>query len=183
MELETPRLVLRQWKDQDYSKFADLNADTSVMEFFPKHLSRIESDNIANKFRALIDKHGWGFWAIELKKTGEFIGFTGLYAPKDILPFSPCVEIGWRLLKEFWGFGVAPEAAKEALQFAFSSLELNEVVSFATVNNLKSQSVMRKIGMENSNQNFMHPDIDPGSPLYEHVLFKISRSRWVELSL
>lgn len=163
MELEAQRLILRQWKDEDYSKFAALNADTSVMEYFPKPLSRQESDDMADKIRSLISERGWGYWAVDLKINGKFIGFTGLHIPKETLLFSPCVEVGWRLAKKFWGFGYAPEAAKESLRFAFNGLELDEVVSFTTLHNSSSQSVMHKIGMLNSNQNFMHPDIDPGS--------------------
>ncbi len=183
MELESQRLILRQWNDDDYSTFAALNADPSVMEYFPKPLSRQESDDMADKIRSLISERGWGFWAVEFKSNGDFIGFTGLHTPKETLPFSPCVEIGWRLSKKFWGFGYAPEAAREALRFAFNRLELDEVVSFTTLHNARSQSVMRNIGMLNSNRNFMHPDIDPGSGLSEHVLFNISRARWAELAL
>lgn len=135
MELETERLILRQWKDDDYSKFAALNADVSVMEFFPKPLARQESDHMADKIRSLIHQRGWGFWALELKEIGEFIGFTGLHIPEADLPFSPCVEVGWRLMKRYWGSGYAPEAAGEVLRFAFEHLELDEVVSFTTLHN------------------------------------------------
>jgi RimJ/RimL family protein N-acetyltransferase len=182
MEIETKRLILRQWQDEDYSEFAALNADASVMEFFPRALTHQESDELADRIRSLIEQRGWGFWALELKEKSEFIGFTGLHIPKSILPFSPCVEIGWRLAKRYWGYGYAPEAAREALGVAFNNLQLDEVVSFTSVHNLKSQSVMRKIGMENTNENFLHPDISSDSLLKEHVLFKITRSRWLELT-
>ena len=183
MELETQRIILRQWKDEDYPKFAVLNADSSVMEFFPKPLSRQESDDLTDNLRSLISQHGWGFWALELKDNGEFIEFTGLNIFKANLPFSPCVEVGWRLSKRCWGFSSAPEAASESLRFAFENLELDEVFSFTTLRNLRSQSVMRKIGMINTNQNFPHPDIESDSLLSEHVLFKITRSRWVDFIL
>ena len=181
--METQRIILRQWKDEDYPKFAALNADLSVMEFFPKPLIHQESDDMADKIRSLLEQRGWGFWALELKGNGEFIGFTGLHIPTAKLPFSPCVEVGWRFAKRYWGFGYASEAASEALRFAFNSLKLDEVVSFATLRNLRSQSVMRKIGMANINQNFLHPDIDSDSLLSEHVLFKINRSRWMQFTL
>lgn len=178
MRLETQRLILRQWKDEDYPAFAALNADTSVMEFFPKVLSTPESDAMATRIRGQIQERGWGLWALELTENGQFIGFTGLHVPHALLPFSPCVEVGWRLAKEYWGQGYAPEAAGEALRYAFVNLELTEVVSFATLKNHRSQAVMRKIGMRNTNCNFNHPDIDSASPLSEHVLFKIGRSEW-----
>ena len=102
---------------------------------------------------------------------------------KANLPFSPCVEVGWRFSKRYWGFGYAPEAASESFRFAFEYLELDEVVSFTTLGNLRSQYVMRKIGIVNTNQNFPHPDIESDSQLSEHVLFKITRSRWVDFTL
>lgn len=100
-----------------------------------------------------------------------------MHIPKAILPFSPCVEGGWRLARKCWGFGYAPEAANEGLLFAFDNLKLDEVVAFTAVGNLKSQSVMKKIGMVNTHQDFKHPDIDPGNQLCNQVLFKITSFR------
>jgi ribosomal-protein-alanine N-acetyltransferase len=97
------------------------------------------------------------------------------------LPFSPCVEIGWRIAKEFWNQGYATEAAKESLRYAFTRLHLTEVVSFTTLANLRSQAVMLKIGMSNTGNNFMHPDIDVTHPQCEHVLYKISKSEWEKM--
>jgi len=99
--------LLRQWKKQDFSAFAKLNADSEVMEYFPNTLSTKESNAIAEKCKTLIKENGWGFWATELIETGEFIGFIGIHNPKETLPFSPCTEIGWRLLRNFWGKGYA----------------------------------------------------------------------------
>ena len=133
---------------------------------------------MGRKIMALISERGWGFWAVEIPDVEKFIGYVGLHIPKDSLPFSPCVEIGWRLSKTNWGQGYATEAANEVLRYAFSSLELAEVVSFATLKNERSQKVMEKIGMVNTGQNFMHPDIARDNPLCEHVLYKIEKSRW-----
>ena len=93
-ELETDRLCLRQWKEDDFPVFAELNSDPVVMEYFPKLLKPAESDSMAEKCRQLIAERGWGFWAVSLKDRGSFIGFVGLHKPKAHLP---CVEIGWRL--------------------------------------------------------------------------------------
>ncbi|MCP4342668.1 MAG: GNAT family N-acetyltransferase [Desulfobulbaceae bacterium] len=177
-ELETDRLLLRQWKNQDLSAFAKLTADSEVMEYFPSTLSSEESNAMAQKCKSLISERGWGVWASELKESGDFIGFVGIHKPKATLPFSPCVEIGWRLLREHWGNGYATEAAAEALRFSFESLGLNEVVSFTTVSNYRSRSVMEHLGLSNTNQNFEHPDIPDGHQLSEHVLYKITKSEW-----
>ncbi len=153
------------------------------MEYFPALLSIEESNAIAEKCKSLISERGWGFWAVQLKSTDEFIGFVGLHIPKSNLPFSPCVEIGWRLLRKFWGKGYATEAAAEALAYAFNTLKLSEVVSFTSVANFRSRSVMERLGLSNTHQNFEHPDIQKGHSLSEHVLYKITKQEWRENGL
>lgn len=178
VELETDRLYLRQWREKDLPLFAKLNADPEVMKYFPSPLSLAETHSFAEKCRALISAKGWGFWALELKGSGEFIGFTGLNAPKPSLPCSPCVEVGWRLRRDAWGNGYATEAATESLKFAFEDLSLDDVVSFTTVANARSRAVMARLGFTNTDQNFRHPDIPQDHSLAEHVLYKITRSQW-----
>lgn len=174
IELETSRLLLRQWKHADYAPFAALNADPSVMEYFPALLSRAESDTMADRCRALISQRGWGFWAAELKASGEFIGFVGLHTPSLELPFSPCVEIGWRLAAAHWGKGLATEAARAALCVGFDTLDLSEIVSFTAVENRRSRAVMGRLGMRESDR-FEHPHVPPDNPLRWHCLYRLSR--------
>lgn len=169
---ETARLILRNWRAADLKPFARLNADPAVMEFFPKVLAEEESNVLAAKIKDRIDREGWGLWALERKDTGEFIGFTGLSVPVVDLPFMPCVEIGWRLAREHWGKGFATEAARDALRFAFDELKLAEVVAFTAAINMRSQAVMRRIGMNNTGSDFDHPNVPIGSVLRRHVLFK-----------
>ena len=176
--IETQRLKLRQWQPSDYAPFADLNASKAVMEHFPAVLSRAKSDALVDRLTALIDENGWGFWAVELKQGGQLIGFVGLIPLAAEYSFAPNVEIGWRLAEQFWGNGYASEAANASLQYAFSQLDLLEVVSMTTCTNLKSQSVMKKIGMQNTQQNFFHPSLPLNSPLSEHVLYKINAASW-----
>lgn len=173
--IETERLLLRQWKASDRQPFIELNADPEVMEYFPSPISESESDEFIQRVTAEIEDSGWGFWAVELKSSHDFIGFVGISSPRAKLPFSPCIEIGWRLAKKYWGKGYATEAAEAALKFAFANLPINEVVSFTSVQNKRSQVVMKNINMTDSGQNFMHPSIPVGNALQEHVLFKISR--------
>jgi len=178
IELETERLILRQWKNCDYQIFAEMSSDPDVMRYYPSLMSRPESNEMADKIRSLISDRGWGFWAIEEKDNKKFIGFVGLHEPAPELPFSPCVEIGWRIKKERWGKGFATEAAKEVLKFAFDQLKLDKIYSFSTVKNQKSRAVMERLGMVNTHKNFEHPDIPPGSPLREHVLYEMRREQW-----
>ena len=178
VELETERLKLRQWKERDLPLFAEINADPDVMEYYPSALNEAESNSMANKLKQLISERSWGFWAVETKKEKQFIGFVGLHKPAYDLPVTPCVEVGWRLEKEYWGKGYATEAARESLRFAFEELKLNEVYSFASVSNKRSWSVMKRLNMVNTGYNFEHPIIPKNHPLREHVLYKITAEDW-----
>lgn len=182
-ELSTNRLLLRQWREQDLLFFAALNVDPEIMKFFPAPLNREESNALAEKCKSIISAKGWGPWAVEIKSSGEFIGFVGLNVPSPNLPFSPCVEIAWRLHKNFWGKGYAAEAASKCLSYAFDIFKLNEIVSFTTVSNSRSRSVMERLGFSNTHQNFEHPDLPKDHALSEHVLYKISKENWKEKNL
>ena len=178
--IETQRLLMRQWNESDLKPFAEMNSDKEVMEYFPGVLTEKESNELATRIIHLINKRGWGLWAIELKKQNIFIGFVGLHKPEIELPFAPCTEIGWRLSKHHWGHGDATEAAKASLKFGFQTLRLDEIVSFTSIVNKRSQSVMKKLNMVNTGSNFQHPSIPSGSHLKEHVLFKINKKQWRE---
>ncbi|MEG0148484.1 MAG: GNAT family N-acetyltransferase [Comamonas sp.] len=173
--LTTPRLVLRQWEPQDFPAFAQLNADPEVMRYFPATLDRQASDALAARCQALIAERGWGFWAAQDIASGRMAGMIGLHIPTADLPFSPCVEIGWRLARPFWGRGLATEGAKAALDFAWNVLQLDEVVSFTAVQNLRSQAVMQRLGMQADAQTFMHPALPANHALAEHCLYRIRR--------
>jgi RimJ/RimL family protein N-acetyltransferase len=179
IELLTARLRLRQWKAEDLEPFHALNADPEVMRYFPALLSRNESDNLAGRIAALIEEKGWGFWALETRDEGRFIGFTGLHALETEFPFSPCVEAGWRLARAFWGKGLATEAATAALDFGFRKLGLREIVAFTALGNAPSQAVMGRLGMVRSEE-FEHPELPEGAPLRPHVLYRIARGAWLE---
>jgi RimJ/RimL family protein N-acetyltransferase len=172
VDIDTERLQLRQWRSADYEPFAALNADPRIMEFFPSVLTRAESDAIADRCAELIRDSGWGPWAVELKSSGEFVGFVGLDAPSSQLPFSPCVEVLWRLAIEHWGKGLASEAAKAACEFGFRTLGLEEIVSFTVVGNRRSRAVMERLGMQPSGT-FEHPGLPVGHPLRLHCLYRL----------
>lgn len=173
-ELETERLYLRQWAEADKPPFAELTADKRVMEFFPRPLSRSESDHMVDRMQREIVQRGWGWWAVEVKGKHRFIGFVGLNIPSADLPFNPCVETGWRLDYPYWGQGYAPEAARAALSLGFETLKLGEIVAFATLDNVRSQAVMQKLGMRRDPSTFIHP-----SESVEHCLYKLSQADWL----
>ena len=178
IEITTSRLKLRQWIQGDFADFVQLNTDPEVMQFYPDTLNVEESIAMASSFAAIISKQGWGFWAVELLDKKEFIGFVGLNEPAYDLPVTPCVEIGWRLARKFWGNGFATEAANASLAYAFNTLQLPQVYSFTSKVNKRSQAVMQRLGMINTNTNFDHPLVADNDLLREHVLYKIDRNDW-----
>lgn len=172
---QSVRLGFREWKDADLIPFAEMNADREVMRFFPSVRSFEESREFLDKFKAHFDQHGFCFYAVDELESRNFIGFVGLNRPKFEADFMPCVEIGWRLRKEFWNKGYATEAAKKCLEHAFKELNLNEIVSFTSILNIPSENVMQKIGMRKV-KNFLHPNLSKGHALEEHVLYAIGRN-------
>jgi RimJ/RimL family protein N-acetyltransferase len=175
-EMETERLLLRRWRDADRAPFARLNADPTVMEFYPAPLSAEESDAMVDRIESHFRQHGFGPWAAELRETGEFIGYVGLAVPRFVAHFTPCVEIGWRLAAEQWGKGLATEGARAVLRYAFEVLALLEVVSFTVPANVHSRRGMEKLGMTyDPHQEFDHPLLAEGHPLRRHVLYRLAR--------
>ena len=172
--VETPRLLLRDWRDSDAEPFRQLNADPEVMRYFLKPLSGAESEEFLDRIRAEIQSAGFGLYAAELKESGAFIGLLGFHVPTFVADFTPCVEIGWRLAREAWGHGYATEGASACLAYGFEQLGFDEVYSFTSVPNKPSQNVMQKIGMKFTGT-FGHPKVEPGHPLHEHVLYRAAR--------
>ncbi|MDR2249250.1 GNAT family N-acetyltransferase [Acinetobacter sp.] len=170
--IETERLILRQWKETDADPFIKMGLDKDVMHFFPNLLSATESIDLIQKMSALINENGWGFWAVELKESHEFIGFIGLHNQPEQFDFSPCTEIGWRIATKFWKQGYATEGAKAALNYTFNVLNLNKVVSFTATVNKPSQTVMKRLGMHKV-KHFNHPKLPDKHALQEHVLYEI----------
>jgi RimJ/RimL family protein N-acetyltransferase len=178
-ELRTSRLVLRRWRDTDRASFAALNADPVVMEHFPATLRREESDDLADRIAAGLDERGWGLWAVEIPGTVAFAGFIGLNPATFAAPFTPAVEVGWRLAREHWGSGYATEGARAALTFGFDALALEEIVSFTTHGNERSRQVMERLGMRRDPaDDFDNPNVPDGDPLRPHVLYRLDRATW-----
>ena len=175
-ELATPRLLLRHWRAGDAGAFARMNADCEVMRHFPGPLDPEDSDALLRRIAGDLEKRGWGLWALEERASGRLLGFNGLAPVTFDVPFAPGIEIGWRMVRSHWGRGLATEAARAALAFAFDDLRATEVVSFTTVGNERSRAVMRRLGMtRDPGDDFEHPLIPAGHPLRPHVLYRLTR--------
>lgn len=177
--IQTERLVLRPWKEEDLVPFARLNADPRVMEFFPSVKTFKES---SNEYEAILEhfkKHGYGWWAVSETNRSNFIGFIGLRYIDFPAVFTPAIEVAWRLAYEYWGKGYATEGAKASLQYGFEILNFSEIISFTSTINIRSQAVMERIGMHhNPKEDFDHPKLPDGHSLKRHVLYRINHSDW-----
>lgn len=178
---ETDRLVIRNWREPDRALFFEVNSDETVMAFFPFRRTLAESNTFFDHLQKMIAETGLGFYALENKASGETIGFCGL-ARTDLAPFIPCatVEIGWRLPHRFWGKGLVTEAAKALLRHGFETLQLDEIVSFAVHDNLRSTAVMQRIGLHRDRHgDFDHPRVPDSTPqLKRHVLYRLTADEW-----
>ena len=178
-EIRTRRLLLRRWRESDLDAFADLNADPVVMQYMPAVLDRAGSDALVARIRDQFDRLGYGLWAVEVPGVAPFIGYVGLAVPRFSAPFTPCVEIGWRLAYAHWGHGYATEAARSALRFAFESAGLQEIVSFTVPANSRSRAVMERLGMTRDPAgDFDHPLLPDDHFLRPHLLYRLSRVQW-----
>lgn len=170
-ELRTERLLLRRWRESDLEPWAAMNADPEVREHLGGPLTPEQSAASAARYQPEFDRRGYGWWAVEVLGTGEFIGFTGLDELDDTMAFTG-VEVGWRLARSAWGHGYATEAALACLVFGFETLALPEIVAVTTATNLRSQAVMRRIGMtRDPADDFDDPDV-PEGPLRRNVVYR-----------
>lgn len=177
--IETPRLLLRDWVPADRDAFVRMNADAEVMRYFPALVTAEETDAMLERNRGNIAASGIGFWAVELRETGEWLGFIGLGVPRFAAHFTPCVEMGWRLEARYWNRGLATEGAMAMLRHAREGLAIPEVVAFTAVENKPSRRVMEKIGMAYvDGGDFDHPHVPEGHALRRHVLYRTTAYRY-----
>ena len=176
--LQTPRLVLRPWRDADDEAFAAMFDDPKVMEFLLP-ASRADIDGFLQRIKGHFAEHGFGWWAVEVPGVAPFIGYVGLSVPRFEAPFMPVVEVGWRLASAHWGKGYATEGARAALEAGFTRIGLAEIVSFTVPANTRSIRVMERIGMtRDPAEDFDHPRVPDGHRLKRHVLYRLSKARW-----
>ena len=169
---KSDRLGFRNWLASDQEKLAVINADMEVMEFFPSTRSVTETKIFIERMRKQYGDKGYCYFAVDVLEDGEFIGFIGLSEQNFDADFTPCIDIGWRLAKTAWNKGYATEGAKRCLEYGFEALHLDNIYSIAPVANIKSQQVMKKIGMRKV-KTFDHPQLLDNARLRKCVLYVI----------
>lgn len=175
--IETERLILRTWEEKDIEPMVAIDQDPKVCEFLPSIGNRAATEGGIQRIIEHYNQHGFSLYAVQLKATGEFIGWLGLMIPSFEADFMPAVEIGWRLSSKHWGQGYATEGAKAVLNYAFDNLGLKEIVSFTVPSNVRSIRVMEKIGMTRDlKDDFEHPKLPKQHSLSLHVLYRAKKN-------
>jgi RimJ/RimL family protein N-acetyltransferase len=174
----TERLNLRRWRDDDLDFLAALNADPEVMRYIldGSTRDRQQSADGLNRMKWEWAELGYGRFAIEVRATGELIGWAGLAVPYFLPSVMPAVEVGWRLARSAWGHGYATEAAFAALRLGFDEAGLDRIISIRHLENDRSARVMEKLGLR-----FDHETVVPGhdQPVAVHA---ITRDQWRGIS-
>lgn len=175
-EIQTERLRLRHWRDADREPWAAMNTDPEVMRYLGPVMTEQQAGAMLDLLEGRLSREPFGVWAVEVLGSGEFVGCVGLSRPSFEAPFTPCVEVLWRLRRDAWGHGYASEAAAAAVAYGFESCGLDEIVSFTVVDNERSRAVMERIGMQRDPAgDFDHPRLAADDPLRSHVLYRVHR--------
>ena len=176
-ELRTERLLLRRWRAEDLEPCAAMNTQAEVVEHLPSSFSRAESAAFRERIEHSFERRGYGLWAIELIGREPFVGCAGLLDVGADLPFAAAVEVGWRLAYEWWGRGLATEAAAAAIAYGFEELGLTELLAYTARRNERSRRVMARLGMRHDRaEDFLHPALGPEDPLAPHVVYRLARA-------
>jgi RimJ/RimL family protein N-acetyltransferase len=174
--IETQRLLIREWRDEDAEPFFRINSDAEVMRYIRPVPDRAESDAGIARQRGFQAEHGYCFWALERKGDGAFLGFCGLRPSVPATPIAGEIEIGWRLGRDHWGQGFAYEAAAACLAWAFDTLRAPRVVSITVAANERSWRLMERLGMvRRPDLDFLHPTLPDGDALRPHITYVAER--------
>ncbi|GGC03554.1 GNAT family N-acetyltransferase [Pseudoduganella buxea] len=182
--IETERLLLRPWRDEDVAPFVAMNEVPAVIEHLPGPVTAAQARAFFDAQNALVDRTGTAFLAMSLKATDELIGFVGVRYQDFDTPFAPCHEIGWRLALPHWGRGLALEGAVAALRHGFDTLGLDEIVAITVPANVRSRRLMTRLGMVHDvNGDFDHPALPREHRLARHVLYRIGKDAVIPAAL
>lgn len=179
--IETERLFLRTWEEKDIEPFYAMNQDPKVIEYLLGPMSLERAKEFPRIMNAQQKEKKYSLWAVEIKESGEFIGFIGLNYTDWEAHFTPAVEVGWRLDSKYWGNGYAPEGAKACLEYGFNKIGLEEIISFTVPENTNSRRVMEKIGLKREKKDdFIHPRLPKAHRLLQHVLYRLKKEFYLK---
>jgi RimJ/RimL family protein N-acetyltransferase len=144
--IETDRLFLRHLKDTDLNDMLEILSDPETMAYFPRTRNRTETEEWIERNLISYEENGFGLYALELKETGQFVGYCGLILQKDVDGLDE-IEIGYSLKKEFWHQGYASEAAAACKEYGFIQLGTDRLISLIHPENTPSRRVAERNGL------------------------------------
>lgn len=178
---ETKRLICRQLTSDDLNNLIAVHSDPKMSQFYPVAFTATYVAGFLERVLKAQDRNGYCFAGLIEKSSSVMVGVAGLNYVAFEAPFTPAVEVGWRIAVPHWGCGYASEAGAGALSFGFAELKMDEIVAFAVPANKASTRVMTKIGMRHlAGADFEHPDIPGGFPFSTHVLYRLTADEWRE---
>ncbi|MHA6723144.1 GNAT family N-acetyltransferase [Sphingomonas sp. RS2018] len=175
--IETERLVLRPWRDEDRAPFAAMAADAEVMRHLGGPTGRLEADAIIDRQSALIERDGRGFWAVERRADGVLLGICGIRRGGHAgTPVLAELEAGWRFARSAWGQGYAREAAAASIAWGWAHLADERIAAWTVPANASSWGLMLRLGMIHRPElDFNHPAFTPDHMLSRHLVYTIDR--------
>jgi RimJ/RimL family protein N-acetyltransferase len=175
--IETDRLLLRSWRDEDVDPFFRINSDPRVMATLGPVMTREGTVALIERVRGLEEKLGHTFWAVERRADNALIGWCGIVRGPENTPIAGLPEIGWRLAHDAWGQGFAREAAQATIAWSFAHLPDDALWAITAVINSRSWGLMERLGMtRRGDMDFEHPNVADGSELKSHVTYELRRA-------
>jgi RimJ/RimL family protein N-acetyltransferase len=174
---ETARLILRDWRDEDWPIFWEATNTSAVMRWLGGVADEATRAAAQARVEGYQRDHGHTFWVVERKADGALLGFCGLKRSNQAGGPQGMMEVGWRLREDAWGHGYAKEAAAAALDLGFGRFGADEVIALTVKGNTASWGLMLRLGMvPRPDLDFDSPDFDPDEPLI--IVHAITKGEW-----
>jgi RimJ/RimL family protein N-acetyltransferase len=178
--IETPRLILRSWTEDDVPEFVRVTNTPAVMQYLGGVQTPDSFQGACARAQASQAQNGFSFWLVERRDDGALLGFCGLKIG-NVGPVTGEIEIGWRLREDAWGQGYAREAASATLDWAWRHLACTRIVAVTLRENTRSWGLMERLGLCRAPElDFEHPDFPPGHICRSHIAYAIARPAHAE---
>jgi RimJ/RimL family protein N-acetyltransferase len=173
--IETERLTLRPWRDEDVADYVRVINTPAVMEHLGGLMELSAAEAACQRQQTLQAERGHSFWIVQRHDDGALLGFCGLKIA-EVGPVAGDVEIGWRLREDAWGKGYAREAAAASIAWAWASLDAPRIISMTVPANSRSWGLMERLGLtRRADLDFGHPSFEAGHPLHQHIVYAVDR--------
>ena len=173
LRIETGRLVLRDWREEDLPALHALCTDPAVMRTIGPLMSEDEARAMLGKLQQRNTQFGHTFWAVERREDSRVIGFCGTIRA-DVPIIENEIEIGWRFASDCWGKGYATEAARATIAWLADRYPGEPIYAFTAVINSRSRALMERLGMRRRmDLDFEHPKVPDDSDLKSHVTYEL----------